>query len=464
MKVYQKLSFIILFFAGICFAFLPARAEDLAQMCQQILSNENSCQNLSASDCRASLEKCASYYDDQSAQINQDLTKTKAQKDTLQNQVSSLKKKIGGLEAKIKEGTLIVKDLNFKINITQDSIDKTSVDIQESQNQIAQILRAVYQEDQKPSFIVLLEGNLADFFSNITYLENLNAKVSDLLESTTNLKSYLENQKIKIDSEKTQIQKTIKIQNLQKQENEVNKKQQESYLKLTEAQYQQQQKEKAETDKKATSIKSRIFELIGVAQAPTFERAYEIAKYVSSVTGVRPALLLAVLTQESSLGKNVGQCYVTDFSTGNGTNLQGTPKQRVMSPKTISTFIELTGSLGMDSKKTPVSCWIPLYSKGVPYGWGGAMGPAQFIASTWSIYKDKVTAVTGKTANPWNINDAFLASGLLLKDNGAKSSESIAAAKYYCGGNYGRSECRSYANSVLRYANQYEADIKAIGG
>ena len=75
-----------------------------------------------------------------------------------------------------------------------------------------------------------------------------------------------------------------------------------------------------------------------------------------------------------------------------------------------------------------------------------------------------MSSITGKTANPWNINNAFLASGLLLKDNGALTNESAAAAKYYCGGNYTRYECKSYANSVLKYASQYEADIKAIGG
>ncbi len=92
------------------------------------------------------------------------------------------------------------------------------------------------------------------------------------------------------------------------------------------------------------------------------------------------------------------------------------------------------------------------------------MGPAQFIASTWSLYSDRVANIVSGLANPWNIRHAFLASGLLLKDNGALTSESTAAAKYYCGGNYGRSECRTYSNSVLRYATQYEADIKTIGG
>ena len=440
-------------------------AVDLATTCQQILSTEDSCQNMSASECKATLESCASYYDQQSAAIAQDLSKTQQQKNTLQNQISSLKKKISSLEYQINQGTIMVKDLNIQISDTQVSIDKTGIKVDDTKSKIEDILRSVYQEDEKDPIIVLLEGNLSDFFSNLVYLENLNAKVSDLLESSQDLQTYLQNQKDKQEGEKTQLQKTIKIQNLQKKQNESNKAEQQKYLKLTEVQYQQQLKDKQDADKKASTIKSRIFELIGVSKAPTFEEALNIAKYVSGITGVRPAFLLAIITQESSLGKNVGQCYLTDYNTGNGTNLQGTPKQRVMNPKSIPGFITLTESLGMDSKKTPVSCWIPLYtSKKAPYGWGGAMGPAQFIASTWVLYENQATSILGKKANPWNIKDAFLTSGLLLQDNGATSSESNAAAKYYCGGNYTRYECKAYANSVLKYASQYEADIKAIGG
>jgi len=457
----------ILFLTTFAVVGFSVQAEDLELTCSQISASNSDdiCINLSSTDCRALLEKCAAYYDEQSANISKDISKTREQKNTLQNQISSLKKKVSNLEYQINQGTLIVKDLTLKINDTEKSIDNTTLSIQSSQNQIGEILRSVYEESKKNPVVILLEGDLSDFFSNMVYLESLNTKVSSLLESTNDLKSYLEKQKIKIDTEKGQVQKTIQIQSLQKKENEQNKKEQESYLKLTEAQYQKQQKEKADADKNAATIKSRIFELIGISKAPTFGEALEIAKYVSSITGVRPALLLAVLTQESNLGRNVGQCYVTDFETGNGTNLQGSPKQRVMSPKNIPGFIKLTEGLGMDPKKTAISCWIPLYtSSRVPYGWGGAMGPAQFIASTWNSYTNKVTEITGKAANPWNIKDAFLASGLLLRDNGAQSSESNAAAKYYCGGNYGRYECKAYANSVLKYATQYESDIKAIGG
>ncbi len=453
--------FFILIFVSLTVS-LSVKAEDLAAICQQISSSDTSCQNLSSADCRATLEKCAAYYDSQSSQIAQDLTKTKQQKDTLQNQVSSLKKKITGLEYQINQGTLLVKDLNVQILDTTSSIGKTTLSIQDSQAQVITILRSINEQDQKSPLVILVEGNLSDFFGNMTYLESLNSRISDLLESTKNLKSYLETQKGKQETERGQVQKVLQIQSQQKKENEKNKKLQEGYLKLTEVQYQQQQKDKAEADKKATAIKSRIFDLIGVSKAPTFGEALDIAKYVSGITGVRPALLLAILTQESSLGKNVGQCYVTDLDTGNGTTLQGTPKQRVMSPKTIPSFTALTQKLGMTTVKTPVSCWIPLYSGGAPYGWGGAMGPAQFIASTWALYESRVTDIIGSAANPWNIRHAFLASGLLLKDNGALSSESAAAAKYYCGGSYGRYECRAYANSVLNFAGQYESDIKAI--
>ena len=49
------------------------------------------------------------------------------------------------------------------------------------------------------------------------------------------------------------------------------------------------------------------------------------------------------------------------------------------------------------------------------------MGPAQFIASTWVLFQDRITAALGlsTTPNPWNPQDAFMASSLYLSDLGA---------------------------------------------
>ena len=448
-----------------------ASAQDLSVICQQLSDSNTSCQNLSSSDCRVQLEKCADYYDQQSLQIADDITKTKQQKNTLQTQITALKKKITGLEYQISQGTLMVKGLNLQIGDTQLSIDKTTVKIEDSQRQIAQILSEIDKEDKKPSFIILLEGNLTDFFSNIAYLENLNSRVSDLLDSTQNLSTYLKNQKVKMDTEKTNLQKTIQIQSLQKQQNEQNKKQQDGYLKLTEAQYQKQIQDKQDADKKAAGIKARIFDLLGVSNAPNFGQAYDIAKYVSGITGVRASFIMAVLTQESNLGKNVGQCYVKNTQNGDGVKIKtGAFSPKTMSPaRDLPVFLTLIDdinkgrNLARDPLATPVSCVV--YYNGRPYGWGGAMGPAQFIPSTWvnAGYGQKVSDITGKVADPWDITDAFLANGLYLKALGAKTSEFNAAMKYYCGGNCSKYD-QFYGRSVVNIANQYEADIVAIGG
>jgi len=434
MKKYLLLTFFCLLLAGLagfCFA------EDIGDQCAAVSDSNTGCPNMSSADCKTFLQKCADYYDQQSSQLAQDITKTTAQKSTLQSAISKLKSKIQGLEANIKQGTIMVKDLNSQITDTQDSIDKTATQIQESQDQIATILKSVYEEDRKPSFVILLEGNLSDFFGNLAYLDSLNSKVSNLLESNINLKAYLETQQIKMSGSVDQLQKTIALQTLQKKENEKNQKQQSNYLQLTEAQYQQQLKDKIEVEQKSAKIKSMLFQMVGVSKVPTFGEALEVAKSAAALVGIRPSFLLAIISQESAIGRNVGQCMLTDPTTGAGKRVStGATVLRIMKPtRDVQPFIQITTALGKDPYKTPVSCWIPAYVRGIPTGWGGAMGPAQFIASTWNLFADRLKVLLGQTADPWGVKDSFTAAGLYLADLGASAkttaSESKAAAKYY---------------------------------
>ena len=446
------LLFFVLFFILVgSTGFCVAQTTDLGTQCAAITNSNTGCPNLSSADCKVLLQKCADYYDQQSTQLAQDLTKTSAQKSTLQTQISSLKKKIQGLEANINQTTVMVKDLNLQITDTQVSIDKTSTKIENSQNQIATILKSVYEEDQKPSFVILLEGNLSDFFSNLTYLDSLNSKISGLLDNTINLKGYLESQQVKMSDNVDQMQKTIALQKLQKAENEKNKVQQNQYLQLTEAQYQQQLKDKQTADLASAKIKSMLFQMVGVTKVPTFGEALEVAKSVGTMIGVRPAFLLAIISQESAIGKNVGQCMLTDATTGAGKKVSsGAAIIRVMKPtRDVQPFINITTALGKDPYKTPVSCWIPAYVGGVPTGWGGAMGPAQFIASTWNLFADRLKKILGQTADPWAIKDSFTASALYLYDLGASkqttSAENTAAGRYY-------GQAGSYNSGVMRRA------------
>ncbi len=433
--------------------FMPyfALAEDLSATCKNISENENGCSNLSATDCKITLEKCATYYEAEAEKIANDMTKTAAEKKTLTTAIANSKQKISSLETQIKQGTIKVKGLNIQIGDTKNSIDKTSNKIYSSQEQITNILRSIYEENKKSTIEILLEGNISDFFSNLVYLERLNSKVSELLDSTQDLKNYLEEQKSKMDNEVDELQKAIALQNLQKQQSEQAKKEKEQYLKLTEAQYQEQLKDKQEAEKKVAAIRAKLFEMVGVSKAPTFGEALEIAKSAASLVGLRPAFLLAIISQESAIGKNVGQCVLVDKSTGTGKRIKtGATVIRVMKPtRDVLPFVEITTRLGKDPFNTPVSCWIPVYYSGQPSGWGGAMGPAQFIPSTWKLYDDKLKTLLGKSPDPWAIKDSFTASGLYLADLGADkqtaTAEKNAASRYYGGSS-------AYANSVYRRA------------
>ncbi len=410
---------------------------------------------------KAVLEKELKELEEKIGQYERDITKTQKEKQTLQNQIYILKNNIKKLDLQIYQSDLMVRDLGFQIKDTGDSIEKTSLEIENLKQKLANILRLIYEEDQKSLIEILLsEPKLSDFFDNLMALETLNSKNQELLENIKGLKLNLEEQKQFLGEEKGDTERMAKIQLLQKQESETVKRDQEYFLKLTEAQYQQYLKEKQETERKAAEIRARIFELIGVPKAPTFGEALDIAKYVEGITGARPAFLLAILQQESAIGKNVGQCYLVDSASGEGVRVNtGQTMFRTMHPtRDVPPFLRITIELGRNPYKTLISCPMS-------FGWGGAMGPAQFIPSTWMLYKNRLQSILGRPADPWNIQDAFLASGLYLSDYGARTKTRDGewrAAMIYFSGSTTNSAFYWYANNVLKIADGFERDIAAI--
>jgi len=415
-------------------------------------------------ECEALLKE----YEEEIEKLRAAASQKEQESKTLQNQISVLKSKIQQLDLQIQQSNVMIKDLSYQIKDTEGSIEQTSLKVGDLKNKLAVNLQTIYEEDQKSLIEVLLSGTtLSDFFDNLMALETLNLKNQEFLGEIKDLKTTLEGQKQSLDTEKGELEGVVKMQTLQKQQSQTTKTQQEYFLKLTEAQYQQYLKEKEATEKRVAEIRARIFELIGIPQAPTFGEAYDLAKYVEGITGVRPALLLAVLTQESNIGKNVGQCYVTNLQTGAGVNARnGAAVNYVMKPMGLSgrkgdtdDFLRITKELGRKWNETPVSCPIPSVG-----GYGGAMGPAQFIPTTWILYRDRVAQIVGKAPDPWSIKDAFIAAALYLTDYGAAkrtyNDEWKAAMIYFSGTTNLR--YRFYGDSVMSIAAQLEEDIKQI--
>ena len=418
-------------------------------------------QNPTPTQERELLENQLKELESQIGSIEGDITKTQKEKDSLKNQIAVLRSKIQKLNLQIEQSNILIGDLRSQIQDTFSSIEKTSLEIEKIKDQMAEVLRQVYQGNQKSKLEIVLGGEtLSDFFGNLAALEALNASLKEMLGNMKELNDYLNDQHNALATEKESEENFVKIQLLQKQENQNLQAQTQNLLTQTQGKETEYQKQLADKKKQAQQIRSRIFDLIGVPQAPTFGEAVEIAKAASAQTLVRPALLLAVLTQESNLGKNVGQCYLKNTATGEGQSVKGTAFKNVMKPsRDIAPFLQITADLGRDPLNTPVSCPIPSVG-----GYGGAMGPAQFIPSTWMLYKPRLDSILGRPADPWNIRDAFLAAALYLADAGASAQtydeEWCAAQKYFsgrCGTRY-----RFYGDSVMSLAARYERDIQTL--
>ncbi|MDP6704180.1 MAG: hypothetical protein QF775_01700, partial [archaeon] len=331
---------------------------------------------LSPTEERTALEQELAELEKQISNIEGDITKTQEEKKSLQNDIYILRQRINKLDLQISQSNVLIGDLKEQIGDTTESIGQTTENIAGIRDQLGDVLQRIYREDQKSTVEIVLGSNtLSDFFSNIAALEALDKRNEELLSNMVELNTYLENQKGELEEEKGEEENLVRIRILQKQESASTKYQTENLLDVTKGKESEYQKLLTEKQERAQEIRSRIFELVGVPDAPTFGEALAIAELVSSQTGVRPALLLAVLTQESNIGKNVGQCYLRNTTTGSGIGIRtGNTYQNVMKPMgkpgrkgDIDDFITITTELGRDPFQTPVSCPIPSIG-----GYGGA--------------------------------------------------------------------------------------------
>ena len=440
-------------------------AESLT-FCESSSEIDQRCNAVSTTECQSILKKCQGYFEEKSASIAADISKTEAEKKTLQNEISVLNSKISKINSEIYQGNLMIKNIGLQIGETEQSITKSVDDIGQAKERLGKILRTIYEEDQKSVIEILIaEEDISNFFNNIMNLEMINMKNKELLDEIKSLKINLEDQKEELGIDQNDYENIVRIQSIKKAESAQIKAEQEYYLQLTKEEYNKQLQQKTETDLKANEIKARIFDLAGNIEGEiTFGQAYEIAKYVEGLVGVRPALLLAIITQESALGRNVGRCYISPSRNTTAANRIMAPGLPWSKRDDVTVFLSITAELGRDPYKTPVSCPMS-------YGWGGAMGPAQFIPSTWDSFRSRLERLKGAPADPWNIKDAFLAAGLYLSTYGAASQtyegELNATLSYFAGPGWYKSANRDiyrrdYGYPVMNKVASYEKDIAKI--
>ena len=380
-----------------------------------------------------------------------------------QNQSASLKRDILILDTKIKVAQLNIKAKNLLIetlgkDITkkQEKIANLTERIDIGTETLKQIMRKTNEIDSisMPEFL-LSKGNLTEVFSDMDSFEVIRESLKITFEQIRQDKEQTSIEKDVLNKRKNNEVDARAIIESEKKNIENDEKQKQKLLTVSKGNEKTYSQVLSEKKAEAAKIRAALFSLRDVEAIP-FEKALQYANYASSITKVRPAFLLAILTQESSLGKNIGSCYLSDTDTGSGISVKsGKIYPNVMKPsRDVIPFIDITKSLGLDPMKTLVSC--PIASAG---GYGGAMGPAQFIASTWMLFKDRLASVLNVgTPNPWLPQDAFMASAMFLSDLGAYSgsytSEKNAACRYYSGKPCSASSVsNSYGNQVMAKAD-----------
>jgi hypothetical protein len=396
------------------------------------------------------------------AQITQyqgQLAQTQAQKNTLANKIKSLQKQQAILQDQVQATNLQVTQLGQQITVTQNSITQNTSKVADLQSQIAGVLQAINQNDQYPFlYTVVSQQKLSDVFSAYEDYAQISQGLSGLVDQLNQTNTQLGQEQQQYSDQQTADQNLLAIKALQQSQLASSVNDQNTLLQQTKGKEADYQIVISDSQKQAAAIRSRIYQLLGISSQITFGQALQIAQLTSQATGVDPAFLLAILTQESNLGNNVGTC-----------NRAGDPPSKsykvVMKPtRDIQPFLAITASLGLDPDVTPVSC--PLHDKnGNQEGWGGAMGPAQFIPSTWVGYESKITSITGDNPpNPWDIHDAFTAAGVKLASGGANGTyqgDWDAAMRYFSGGL--NPAYSFYGDNVMVLTAKYQADINSLG-
>jgi membrane-bound lytic murein transglycosylase B len=406
---------------------------------------------------KAALEAELREIEKQIAEYEKQLKDTRSEKNTLNSKINQLRREQNALNLQIKSTELMIDELQGKIGQTEEMIEQNLQKNKELQEQISKAIIEINEQDGTALVAALAhQDGLSGFFTEIANYNQLTESLAGTLAELKETKQEYEQRIGEMDSHQEEAQKLISIKVLEQAGLNGKISEQNVLLSQTKGKESAYAESLRQSQRKASEIRAQIYDVIGVNRQVTFGEAMDIAVGVSKQTGVRAAFLLAILTQESNLGKNVGTC-----------NRAGDPPEKsyrvVMKPtRDIEPFLKITAELGLDPETTPVSC--PMRDKyGKQIGYGGAMGPAQFIPSTWVGYKDRVSAITGRPANPWDIRDAFIAAALLLKANGATGGEDgewKAAMRYFSGGT--NPAYRFYGDNVLKTAARYQADIDAI--
>ena len=395
------------------------------------------------------------------------------ERQSLERDMTIIGSEITQAQLGIRARSVAIEQLTGQIGEKEVVLEILAEKLAKQQDSLADLIRkSALLEEYSLVEVMLSKQSFSEFFTDVATFQTLKESLNESLNVLHGIRSDTNEQKNNLEGKQETEAEMRRIQELEKKEIERKEAQKEQILTVTKGEEEEYQALLDSQRKTASQLRNALFELLGGGGGIAFPEAVRLAKYASGVTGVDAATILAILEQETNIGSNLGSCLFTDSRSD----------KPIMHPtRDEPVFLAIADVLGFDPYGRTVSC--PLYQGGSRVGWGGAMGPSQFIPSTWAMYGGIVSTGNGFTysqsadairrinnsagpSNPFNNQDAFIATALLMRDNGANGTyagDRLAALRYYSGwGGASNPANAFYGDQVMNRKSRLAQEIQII--
>ncbi len=378
-------------------------------------------------------------------EINRKITELSTQKNATTEQAQAIALTVEQLKAELSKAQVQLaktKSTMSKVQVEQEettgAIGDISEDITEKKKELTYLVRLLYEHEGQSLIRILFNSqSLSEVIVSRDQYEELQQRAVSLIAGMHEKQQMLAEKKEELDQQSQDLGQLQLLLDMQAKDISEKRKVQNQFLAEKQQEAAQFENLIAEAQAAREEIKQKIFTLQSGKVNVSLNTATDMAKFASSVTGVRSALIMAVLKVESNVGANIGSGVFPDD----------------MHPQSRDAFVRLTKKLGLDPQKAQISR-RPASGK----GWGGAMGPAQVMPATWEAIEGRIEQLMKKSpVNPYELSDAFVATAVFLADRGAAdpAKEYEAVNRYIAGPNW--QYYTWYGDKVLAVAKEYEA-------
>ena len=340
---------------------------------------------------RQSIQSQIEALEREAAELDDSISATQEESRTLERQVKIFNDEIRRRELEIRRLNLAVRQSELDIQAKIASIKELTGRIAANRAALGRNVATMYEYDQENILVVLAKNEtLSDFFSSLDNIRNLQAQVEQLVGELKGTKKEFETQKEELEDFRVEQLSLRSLAEVERRAVQEKKTEKDRLLKLTKGKEAVFQQLLAAKKKDIAALKTQLFyiEKTGISA----EDALKYAELAARRAGIRTAFLLALLEVET--GKQFEGGVITAgtyLGTGNWkTDMYDCYLRlgrRSAAEAQKNAFFAITAKLGLDPDRMPVS-------RRPSYGWGGALGPAQFIPPTWLLFEHRAPLVS----------------------------------------------------------------------